>query len=1037
MKQLIILFFIICSLPSIAQIKVSGIVMEKTESGNLPLPGVTITIVGSSRGVLSGDNGDFTIDAKPEDKLSLSFIGFENQIVEINGRTKIDILMVSKSEELDAVTVVAFGKQKKESVIGSITTVDSKDIKVPSSNLTTALAGKVAGIIAYQRSGEPGQDNADFFIRGVTTFGYKQDPLILIDGMEASKNDLARMQPDDIGSFSIMKDATATALYGSRAANGVILITTKEGNEGKAQVSVRFENSISSATKNIELADPITYMRLSNEAILTRNPLGATLYSQNKIDNTISGINPTVFPATDWYKLLFKDRAMNQWVNMSIKGGGKVARYYIAGTFNQDNGIMKVDKRNNFNNNIDLKTYSLLTNVNINVTSSTEIIARMKANFEDYSGPIYGGQNMYQRVMRTSPVLYPAYYPPMEGYSTTHILFGNYDEGQYINPYADMVKGYKEHSRAKMSAQIELKQDLSKIITQGLSVSGMIHANRESYFDVSRGYTPFWYKVGMYDKINNKYTLTPLNESKGTEHLDYSQGTKSVVSTLYMQGSANYNRTFNEKHNISGMLVFIMQNQLEGNASSLQLSLPYRNIGLSGRFTYAFDNKYFTELNFGYNGAERFYKTERWGFFPSAGIGWMVSNEPFMKPLEKQISKLKLRASYGLTGNDQIGSASDRFFYLSEVDMDNSGKGASFGQEQNGYSLRGIAVSRYENFDISWEISRKLNVALELELFKNFEIIAEYFREKRTNILMERASIPSTMGLQSAVKANLGEAKGEGVDISVDYKKIFNDDLWITGRGNFTYSSSNYLKYEEPAYDEWYLSRVGYPISQQWGYIAERLFIDEEDVRSSPKQNFGTYMAGDIKYRDINGDGEITTLDRVPIGYPTTPEIVYGFGFSAGYKNLDFSAFFQGSARSSFWIDVANTSPFIDHDGNNNVISQNQLLKAYADSYWSEDNRNIYALWPRLSATLNENNAQRSTWFMQDGSFLRLKQVELGYSLPQPFLRKIGLNQLRIYGSGTNLLTFSKFKLWDVEMAGSGLGYPIQKVINFGIQVGF
>ena len=1039
MRKLTILFCLFFSIPCLAkQITVSGVVTETVSDGSsVPLSGVTVVVAGSTRGVITDEKGFFEIKASADDKLVFSFLGYEEQTVDIDGRSTVNVTMKSKSETMDAVTVVAFGRQKKESVIGSITTVNTKDIKVPSSNLTTALAGRVAGVIAYQRSGEPGQDNADFFIRGVTTFGYKQDPLILIDGMEASKTDLARLQPDDIGSFSIMKDATATALYGSRAANGVILITTKEGSEGQAQVNVRFENSFSMPTRTIELADPITYMRLHNESVLTRNPLGETLYSQRQIDNTIAGVNPYVYPATDWYDMLFKDYTVNQRVNVNMKGGGNVARYYVAGTFNQDNGVMKVDSRNNFNNNIDLKTYSLLTNVNINVTKSTKVTARLKGNFDDYTGPIYGGANMYRRVMRASPVLFPAYYPPSDGQGKTHILFGNYGEGKYINPYADLVKGYKEYSRAKMSAQFEIEQDFSQIITPGLSLNAMVNTNRESYFDVSRSYKPFWYQIGMYDRTSNTYTLSPINEDNGTEYLDYSEGEKEVFSVFYMQAALNYNRTFNKNHNLSGMLVYMMQNQLEGNASSLLLSLPYRNVGLSGRFTYAFADRYFTEFNFGYNGSERFYKTERWGFFPSVGVGWMVSNEKFMQPLSKQISRLKIRGSYGLTGNDQIGSASDRFFYLSDINMNDSGKGASFGWEQNDYRRNGVSVNRYENLNVTWEVSKKLNLAVELELFNSLEIIAEYFRERRESILMARADVPSTMGLQSTVKANLGKARGEGVDISLDYKKSFSPDFWLTARGNFTYSKSKYLEYEEPEYDERYLSRIGYPISQTWGYIAERLFIDDEDVRSSPVQGFGEYGAGDIKYRDVNGDGTITTLDRVPIGYPKTPEIVYGFGFSLGFKNWDLSAFFQGSARSSFWIDVENTAPFIDSDGSSSTVSQNQLLKAYADSFWSEDNRNIYALWPRLSSTLNDNNAQTSTWFMQDGSFLRLKQVELGYSLPQRLLSKLKMKQLRVYFSGTNLFTISKFKLWDVEMAGDGLGYPIQKIFNIGIQVGF
>ena len=1038
MKKIFFILFLIVSIPCLAQsqIKVTGVVYEKTNDGNTPLPGATIIITGSSRGVLADDNGKYSIDAKSTDRLEVSFIGFESQSIEINGRSQIDIVLISKAEELEAVTVVAFGKQKKESVIGSISTVNTKDLKVPSSNLTTALAGRMAGVIAYQRSGEPGLDNADFFIRGVTTFGYKVDPLILIDGMEVTTTDLARLQPDDIASFSIMKDATATALYGSKAANGVILITTNEGKEGTVSVNIRVENSWSAPTKTVELADPITYMRMGNESVLTRNPLGITQYSQEKIDNTIAGTNPIVFPAVDWHDMLIKDHTMNQRANLNVSGGGRVARYYIAGTFNKDNGVLKVDKRNNFNSNIDLKQYSLLTNVNVNIFPTTEVVVRLRGNFDDYSGPIDGGAGMYRKIMRSNPVLFPTYYPVDDDHkNVNHIMFGNHSEQTYINPYADMVKGYKEYSRSKMTAQFELKQNLS-FITQGLSASAMFNTNRESYFDVTRNYDPFYYALSSYDKYMNTYTIDNVREGK--EYLGYNEGDKIVLSEVYVQGSVNYSRNFRQKHDVGGMLVFIMKEQLQGNAGNLHLSLPYRNLGLSGRFTYAFDSRYFGEFNFGYNGSERFYKTEQWGFFPSAGLGWMLSNESFMKPLEKTIQKLKLRASYGLTGNDQIGSASDRFFYLSNVNMEDGGKGASFGYDRDiGITLPGISISRYDNRLITWEISRKLNTAIELNLLGDFELIAEYFTEQRSNILMSRASIPATMGLQSTTKSNVGEASSAGVDISIDYSKIINKHLWISGRGNFTYAKGKYTKYEEPEYDEWYLSKVGHPIRQEWGYIAERLFIDEEDVRSSPPQTFGEYMAGDLKYRDVNDDGIVNSLDRVPIGYPTVPEINYGFGISLGYKNFDASMFFQGSARSSFWIDTRATAPFIDDDGNNQIVSNNQLLKVYAEDYWSEDNRNIYALWPRLSSTLNENNSQRSTWFMQDGSFLRLKQAEIGYSLPESVCKKINANSIRFYFSATNLLYWSKFKLWDVEMAGNGLGYPIQRVLNVGLQVKF
>jgi TonB-linked SusC/RagA family outer membrane protein len=464
----------------------------------------------------------------------------------------------------------------------------------------------------------------------------------------------------------------------------------------------------------------------------------------------------------------------------------------------------------------------------------------------------------------------------------------------------------------------------------------------------------------------------------GTEYLGYSEGLKDINSTTYIETAANYNKLMADKHEVTGMLVFIMRNSLRGNAGDLQLSLPFRNVGLSGRATYSYSGKYHVEFNFGYNGSERFHSTNRYGFFPSAGVAWNLSNEEFFEgsALSSVISNFKLKATYGLVGNDAIGSEYDRFFYLSNVNMNDSGRGRSFGTRAD-YTRSGISISRYSNQDITWEESKKSDIGLELGLFDKLFLEVDYFNEYRTNILMDRAYIPSTMGLSSSVKANVGEAQSHGIDGSINYMATFNDHFWATARGNFTFATSQFKVYEEPNYDEKHLLHVGQPLSQQWGYIAERLFIDEADVDNSPLQNFGEYGAGDIKYHDVNRDGQITELDKVPIGFPTDPEIMYGFGFSLGYKSIDFSCFFQGSARSSFWIDASATSPF---------HNETQLLKAYADNYWSEDNRNIYALWPRLSSTINSNNVQPSTWFMRDGAFLRLKSIELGYTLPKVVL---------------------------------------------------
>lgn len=1016
--------------PQQKEIVIKGTVVD---ASNLPIPGATLSVSGTTIGAVSDGEGNFTLKIPHTGmKINIRCIGYapvDMIYTASNAKSFRLITMYESAEKLDELTIVGFGKQKKESVVGSITSINPTTLKVPSSNLTTALAGRMAGIISYQRSGEPGKDNASFFIRGVTTFGYKKDPLILIDNNESSTQDLARLLPDDIASFSIMKDATATAVYGSRGANGVINITTKEGQEGKASISIRLEQNVSMPTQMVTLTDPITYMRLHNEAVRTRNPLGEIPYSENKINNTIAGGNPYVYPAVDWYKTLFKNYTLNQRMNFSVSGGGRVAQYYLAGGASKDNGVLKIDKVNNFNSNINLKRYNIRTNVNINLTRTTQVIARVSGSFEDYIGPVTGGSELYNMVVNSNPVLFPPYYKPdTANFTTRHVLFGNYDKAQYNNPYAQSVKGYKNYTSSQLGVQFELKQKLD-MITKGLNFRALLNTNRYSFFDLSRQYTPFYYKVNTYDKYKDYYTLTPLNELTGTEYLSYSEGAKKINASTYFESALNWSKIVNDKHELSGLLVFTLRQYLDGNAGSLQTSLPFRNIGLAGRATYSYGSRYFAEFNFGYNGTERFSKKERWGFFPSVGAAWSVSNEPFWtEELKRIISRLRLKFTYGYVGNDAIGAPEDRFYYLSNVNMNDNNRGASFGTYAN-RSLSGVSISRYPNDNITWEIAQKYNYGVELGLFNEFEVLVDYFTETRSNILMSRSFIPSTMGLQADMKSNVGKASSKGIDISLKYNKMINNTWWITGMGNFTYATSKFIRYEEPDYTKTpWKSRIGRSLNQQWGYVAERLFVDEEEVRNSPVQ-FGDYRAGDIKYKDINGDGKITELDQVPVGYPTSPEIVYGFGLSGGGKGFDLSFFFQGLARETFWIDAAATSPFVG--------GQRALLKAYADSYWSENNRNLYALWPRLSTSGIENNNKPSTWFMRNGAFLRLKSAEIGYSLPTRLVSKFRMKMLRAYINGTNLLTFSKFKLWDPEQGGNGLGYPVQRVFNIGVQLTF
>lgn len=1043
----------------------------------MPLPGVTVVASNNkSLGTATDVNGKFVLDVNPGTVLLFKFVGYKGDTIAITERTKtVTVIMKPLETVLTDVVVTAFGKkQLKESVVGSVSTINVENLRTPSSNLTNALTGQVAGIIGFQQSGQPGLDNSNFFIRGVTTFGYRQNPLILIDNVELTTNDLARLQVNDIASFSILKDASATALYGARGANGVILVTTKEGKVGKTSLNFIIENSISKPTQTLKLADPVTYMKLYNEASTTRDPLSPIIFDADKIYNTqqsmkgAQGSNPYVYPAVDWLDMMFKKSSNTQKASLNVSGGGDIARFLIAGSFSNDNGMLKRSPANNFNNNVNFKNYQLRSNVNVKLTKSTEMIVRLWGNFNDYNGPITNdasfSSDLYSAAMHTSPVLFPAYFQPdSANLLTQHILFGNSSMGGsdgsgvgYSNPYAQMLRGYKRYSESRMSATLELHQDLD-FLAQGLKFHGFFNTNRYSYFDNTMAYNPFYYTVfpANYNRATNQYTLTWLNSLPGgifqgspgsgnngaaTEYLNYTPGNKDANTFVQFQAQLEYSKQLGD-HAISANLIGVRQQRLVANGidpstqrPSLQYSLPYRNLNLAGRMSYNYRSKYFLEGNFGYNGSERFSQNHRFGFFPTIGGSWIVSKERFWDGgLKNVVSSLKLRASYGLSGNDDIGQ--QRFFYLSVVDL-NAGNGATFGLT-NGYTRNGVRINNYENRNVTWETARIFNAGVEMTLLKDFDFIAEYWTQDRRNILMAR-NIPSSMGLEASVLTNVGTVKVHGLDLTANYNRTFSRNFRVQFMSNFTYSKGVYGAFEEPQYAEPWRYVSGTMLNQQFGYIAERLFVDDKEVNASPSQIFGGNLpkGGDIKYRDLNGDGRITVADRAPIGYPTVPQIVYGFGFSINYKGLEFNTRFQGQSRVSLFIDPRSVSPFVIPPSPQ-IQSQSQVLKAFADNHWSEENQNLYALYPRMgvSSQAIENNLQRSTWWMRDGSFLRLKTAEIGYALPREIIRRFHMKYCRIYVNGMNLFNITKFNLWDPELGGNGFSYPIQKVYNIGLNI--
>jgi TonB-linked SusC/RagA family outer membrane protein len=626
----------------------------------------------------------------------------------------------------------------------------------------------------------------------------------------------------------------------------------------------------------------------------------------------------------------------------------------------------------------------------------------------------------------------PVYLPDAETEGVNHTLFGStlVGTGTKSNPYADMVKGYSTQENNSMTAMLSLNQDFG-FITKNLALRVLLSANTSTNSSGTRSYSPLYYTIDEYDRLTDTYTLYRLNPTASKPLLgNVSAGLSSSVQ-YYGEARLSWSRDFNG-HNVGAMVVGLFQDKpIIGASGSIFNTLPERNLGLSGRFTYGFNSRYFTELSFGYNGSEKFTGKKQFGFFPSAGFGWMVSNESFWQPLKDVVSNLKFRGTYGIVGNDAIAGTSGRFWFLSDISL---GSGGFTYGENFTTSYGGFTVNRYPNPDISWEEARKINLGIELGLLKGSPIKIEFdvFKDDRRRIYMQRSQIPLTAGHEAAIYGNNGRIKSQGADGSIDLQYSFSKDWWMTGRFNYTYSVNEYILLNEPDYSntaQWYLSRVGHNANQALVYVAERLFLDDSEIASSPTQQFASGinpLPGDIKYADINGDGVVNANDRIYSGYPTVPEIQYGFGLSTGFKKFDISFFFAGNTHTSFIVSPTGIQPF---------VGRRNAMKIVMDDYYDPENPDIYAFWPRLSVESIANNVQSSTWWMRNGGFLRLKTIEFGYNVPN--VQRILLQSCRVYGTVQNVFFISRFKQWDPEMGGSGLGYPLQRAYNLGIQFTF
>ena len=991
---------------------VTGTVVD-AENGD-PVIGATVVVKGQKDGVITDLDGNFTIAISgSKAQLEFSYIGYRKKTVDVGDLGVINVKMESDNQLLSEVVVVGAGTQKKVSVTGSITSVKGLELKAPSSSLTTSFAGKLAGVISMTSTGEPGAAS-EFYIRGVSTFGGRATPLILLDDVEISTADLNNIPAETIESFSILKDASATAIYGARGANGVMLITTKTGKENeKTRINVTVENSFNKPMNFPDFVNGATWMEMYNEAQLTRNPGATPKYSQLDIDNTRNQVNPYIYPDVQWKDVIFKNMNMNQRANVNISGGGSKASYYMSLQANHDTGLLDTKKVYSYNNNINNWGYNFQNNISYKITSTTKIDLHMNAQIRNKKGPNYSTSDLFAQMLYCNPINFPVTFPAQPG--DTHIRFGNAiwtGSSVRTNPYAYMLSSFKEYNENTLNTSLKINQKLD-FVTKGLSVQAMVNWKNWASSSYNRTIEPYYYgiKGGSYNPSNpTDYEIERLGTS-GTDYLKTSDISKASDQTFYLDARVNYDRQFN-LHHVTGMLMY-MQREYRSSV------LPERNQGFSGRFTYDYGQRYLVELNFGYNGTERLAKKERFEFFPAVSLGWVISNEKFFEPMTKYIDNLKIRGSYGLVGSDETGlsAGAQHFLYIDQVSLNNIG--FTTGVDMN-YTLYGPLVTNYAVVNGGWERVKKLDIGIDLELFRQLTITADYFNEKRYNILLHREAWPESLGYYTAKPwSNKGKVDNWGIELSVNWRKEFTKDLYVDFRGNFTYTENKYVNLDEPVYPYVWKTSTGKPLSRTTGYIAQGLFSSQEEIDNSPTQNLGsTVKPGDIKYRDVNGDGKIDGSDQVMISpYGTTPRIQYGLGMNVTYKKFDFGVFFNGSAKRT--IMISGISPFGQSDYN--------VMQFIADDYWSESNPNPNAKYPRLGLTSSQtaNNTVASTYWMRNGNFIRFKTLELGYKF------KYG----RVYLNGDNIAVFSPFKLWDPELSWNA--YPLQRTFNIGLQINF
>lgn len=1016
----LLLFFSFLAARSTAQntIRVSGVVKDRLDK---VISDVSVTIQGNNKvGTTTNEKGEFTLQVSASDVLVFSYVGFIEVTRPVNNNLVFEIIMDAKQGSQEEVVVVGFGKAKKVSLVGAQSTVNVTELKQPVANLSTVLAGRVSGIVGVQRTGLPGENTADLWIRGISTFGPNgSGALVIIDGVQG--RDINSLDPEDIASFTILKDASATAVYGVAGANGVILINTKKGKAAKAVLKFNYNQGITAFTKLPQLTGAESYMRLRNEARIASGL--AAEYSQAYVDSTLKGNQPYLYPNVDWMKEIFNNSGVTRRFNFSASGGAELANYYVALAYYDEQSLLKSDGSQSYESDQRFKRYNFTSNINMNWTKTTKFDLGLQGYITNLNTPGFNAQQAFREVMQTTPILYPVMYPG-------NLVPGINAANAQRNPYEEITQtGYINNSSNQVYSNAKITQDL-KAILPGLSVYTLYSFDAFNSQTISRTRQRNTYKINPVTPYNpdGSVNLLPVITS-GSDNLAYGRANGGNRS-YYLEAALNYDREFEKEHRVTGLILYNQRSYIDAFAANLTASLPFRSMGVAGRGTYSFQEKYFAEVNFGYNGSENFAPEKRFGFFPSIGVGWVVSREKFFEAVQPVFQFFKIRYSDGLVGS---GAGGRRFGFLTIVTDGAAGYTWGNGTSNQG-SGGGVQIQDY-GAPVQWSKSRKQDLGIEFKtLDSRLSIILDFFKEHRTGVFLQRASLPSYVGLNNNPFGNLGVINNAGFDATVETTPFYWGETKWDFRGTVTYNRDMIMENDQPVQPYPYMERRGYNALSTYGYTALGLFTDQREIDNAADQSplGGKPRPGDIRYKDLNSDGLINNLDISRIGNGDVPNWIYGFGFNVEFKRFYLGAFFQGVNGADRLLGGDGIIPF-----NNSTGPERSNLHTIAESRWTEANPDPNAFYPRLAYgnAANRNNAVASTWWVKDISFLRLKSLAFGYNLPEKWVKKIGFRSAQVYGQGFNLIYWSKFKLWDPELnTSNGAIYPNTRNFSLGIE---